>query len=110
MSIKGKEWVPAVVTAKASTPRSFIVTTPNGQQYRRNRRHLIKTEEEPPKFTLPMDLQEPELEVTTETPTFPSQMVPTPQGDNQNQPESILRRSSRTRRQPAWFNDYHMNK
>ena len=58
---KDKKWIPATVTAKATTPRSYIVTTPNGQEYRRNRRHLIKTKEESPEFigSLP-DIPEPD--------------------------------------------------
>ena len=33
-------WVPARVTHPVTTPRSYIVSTPSGQEYRRNRRHL----------------------------------------------------------------------
>ena len=36
-------WVPATVTGLASSSRSYIVTKPDGQQYRRNRRYLLKT-------------------------------------------------------------------
>ena len=39
---QGKQWTPAVVTAYASTPRSYIVRTQDGQTYRRNRRDLLK--------------------------------------------------------------------
>ena len=44
---QGKRWIPATVTATASTPRSYIVRTQDGQTYRRNRRHLLKTDELP---------------------------------------------------------------
>lgn len=41
-------WVPATVFGLASAPRSYIATTPDGQQYRRNRRDLLKTNILPP--------------------------------------------------------------
>ena len=50
---KGKTWEPAIVTAKHTAPRSFIVTTPHGTSYRRNRRHLLPTDEFPPVITGP---------------------------------------------------------
>ena len=37
---RGHKWLPATVTAATQHPRSYIITTPNGQSYRRNRRHL----------------------------------------------------------------------
>ena len=39
---QGKQWTPAIITAYASTPRSYIVRTQDGQTYRRNRRDLLK--------------------------------------------------------------------
>ena len=42
---QGSTWVPAVVSESANTPRSYIVTTTNGQDYRRNRRDLLQTGE-----------------------------------------------------------------
>ena len=36
-------WVPAQVTHPVTKPRSYIVPTPSGQEYRHNRRHLLKT-------------------------------------------------------------------
>ena len=48
---KGKNWEPATVTAKHTAPGSFIVTTPDGNTYRRNRRHLLPTDESPPVIT-----------------------------------------------------------
>ncbi|UYV61713.1 K02A2.6-like [Cordylochernes scorpioides] len=35
-----RKWVPATVTAKHETPRSYMVKTPSGSEYRRNRSHL----------------------------------------------------------------------
>ena len=42
---KAKEWVPAVVSEKHSTPRSYIVTTDKGQTLRRNISMMNKTPE-----------------------------------------------------------------
>ena len=50
---KGKTWEPAIVSEKHTAPRSFIVTTLDGFAYRRNRRHLLPTNEAPPVITGP---------------------------------------------------------
>lgn len=54
----GKTWEPAIVTAQHAAPRSYIVTTTDGTAYRRNRRHLLPTDEPPPVITEPA-LDEP---------------------------------------------------
>ncbi len=36
-------WIPAAVTGKHDSPRSYVVQTPNNRNYRRNRSHLRKT-------------------------------------------------------------------
>lgn len=38
---KRGHWSPAVITGVAQTPHSYFITTPEGQTYRRNRRHII---------------------------------------------------------------------
>ena len=40
---QGNIWIPAAVSGLASAPRSYIITTTDGQQYRRNRRDILKT-------------------------------------------------------------------
>lgn len=42
---RGNEWQPAVIVSRHEQPRSFIVQTPDGRTYRRNRKHLLKTGE-----------------------------------------------------------------
>ena len=37
---RGDKWIPATVVHKYHTPRPHVVQTPEGQKYRRNRRHL----------------------------------------------------------------------
>ena len=46
--LQGRRWEPAVVSNTASAPRSYIVTTPSGYSYRRNRYHLQDVNEPPP--------------------------------------------------------------
>ena len=36
-----KKWEPAVIDQKLSQPRSYMLTTNTGSQYRRNRRHIL---------------------------------------------------------------------
>jgi hypothetical protein len=43
-------WRPAIVKEKYWTPRSNVVQTSDGQTYRRNRQHLMKTNEPPMQF------------------------------------------------------------
>ena len=43
-NMQNKTWQPAVITDKHND-RSYSVRTQNGATYRRNRRHLIKTNE-----------------------------------------------------------------
>ena len=43
---KKKKWEPGVVVQKADTPRSYHVQTQQGS-YRKNRKHLMKTNENP---------------------------------------------------------------
>ena len=40
-----EQWISARVTANHSAPRSYIVGTDNGSTLRRNRRHLLRTQE-----------------------------------------------------------------
>lgn len=42
---RGETWQPAVVEKEHELPRSYIVRTPEGGLYRRNRKHLKKTNE-----------------------------------------------------------------
>ena len=40
-----KKWEPAMINQKLSQPRSYMLTTNTGSQYRRNRRHIRTTTE-----------------------------------------------------------------
>ena len=54
---RNRRWEPAVVEAKHQAPRSYIIRGETGI-LRRNRRHLMKTSEQPP-ITVPYDLPLP---------------------------------------------------
>ena len=48
--IHNKTWEPAVVTNKSSQPRSYLIITPDGKRFRRNRSHLRQSKEPPQVF------------------------------------------------------------
>ena len=41
---RGGKWKPAIVVEKLNLPRSYSVKIENESMYRRNRKHLLKTE------------------------------------------------------------------
>ena len=92
---QGKLWKPAKVLGTAQTPRSYIVQTPDGQQYRRNRRHLFKSNEVPPELT-----GSPDFDEDTSPTATTSRDCNT---DTRN-----TRVSGRTRVPPTRFHDYVM--
>ena len=61
----GKQWKPAIVTKNANEPRSYLVQTPEGKTYRRNRSHLIKTKEQ---YEWRLKEEEDEIEVEPSPP------------------------------------------
>ena len=94
---QGKVWEPAVITGMHKAPRSFLVTTPQGGVYRRNRRHLLPTSEPPPNIVGP-DYDE-EIVVSEREPD--NVVVP--------QPVPVRRTSNRQVRLPERYrNDYVM--
>jgi hypothetical protein len=98
---KEGRWSPAVVTDVASTPRSYIVTTPEGQRYRRNRRHIIKRSES---LTYPDDGYTNE-EATPESVNPPdAATVHVPERDGSGTHLAQPRRSSRASKQPDRYN------
>ena len=111
---QGKTWVPAVVNEKAETPRSYLVTTTTGQQYRRNRKDLLQTGENPPVISVPQDNDfnyTTETQKTSATPNKEQHPVQPPEQQQPNNPESTTppRRSSRITTLPFKFKDYVMN-
>ena len=86
----GKHWKPAVVDDICSEPRSYIITTPDGQVLRRNRKHL--------RLTQAVSDDEDSIDIDIETPNPGTQNIQDDQGKDVNQPleNQTLRRSTRT--------------
>ncbi|KAL9972908.1 hypothetical protein ACROYT_G019301 [Oculina patagonica] len=110
---KGKTWEPAIVTAQHSAPRSYIVATPDGTTYRRNRHHLLPTVESPPLIAGPA-IDGPGVPVVAEPPVAvppPDAATPSLNSSSHCSPQQTQRTSSgRTVRLPARFReDYVMN-
>uniref|UniRef100_A0A8C4R6N9 Integrase catalytic domain-containing protein n=1 Tax=Eptatretus burgeri TaxID=7764 RepID=A0A8C4R6N9_EPTBU len=101
---RNKTWEPVVITAKHQTPRSYVITTPEGHVYWRKRKHLRSMDEAPsPDATPPEEFQQEETIslqefFTTET----QQHAPT----HCTSPHS--RRSSHISKRPERFKDYVM--
>ena len=77
------KWESATVVAKHKTPRSYIVETPEGTVYRRNRKHLCKVKEPASTDTTePGNIEENPEEITTpitqDTKEEQDQLPPTP--------------------------------
>lgn len=93
-------WKPAIVSEPADTPRSYHVETPEGVRYRRNRKHLLKTNETPPDH--PMD-----VEVSAQSPAVTDEPEPLLPGTQTVSPATHQKRTSgRTTRKPSWLKDY----
>jgi hypothetical protein len=116
---KGRTWQPAIVKEVHDSPRSYVVTSQVGQDYRRNRRHLLDTPENvvvrpPMEEDLITDVMTPQQPRTT-----PHQIPPTPQTLHcatrppeapQIVPQAMtpVRISSRATQKPVWHKDYDM--
>ena len=98
---KGKKlWRKGKVKAIVSL-RSYIVTTADGGNYRRNRRHLRKSLEPDPgeaDIELPMGLPDP--------PPPPAHEEPVSQPEHCGPSNQARRSSSRQTRRPAYLEDY----
>ena len=92
-------WRPATVTEKHPSPRSYVVENENGQQYRRNRRHLrptpARSQSETTSTPSTSDQDARENDTTTTTPT---QLTTT----------TYKTRSGRTVKMPDKYQDYVM--
>ena len=108
-------WKPAVVTAKHSAPRSYMVMSEDGGEYRRNRKHLLKTAEPVP-LIIPEDPL-PSDPLPSSVPSKPIPPVPPPEGAEapvQTPQQAVVmppmqqspRRSMRQRHKPVWLKDY----
>ena len=104
---QGKNWTPTIVDAKAETPRSYLVTTATGQQYRRSRNDLLQTGEPPPTLSVPEDKGHHTSGTDTETQT--TQVPAANEQPHATATPPTRRTSSRTKTLPVKFKDYIMN-
>ena len=105
-----KRWTAGICTGFRG-PRSYIVRV-GETEYRRNRRHLIRSGEAPPTALPPLELPPQGAEEGQPTPPptgnmpAPEPVVePVPEMEQDPQPPQ-LRRSTRVRRPPDWITPY----
>lgn len=106
---RDRTWEPAVLVGPHGSPRSHVVTTPEGGIYRRNRRHLLPTREPPPVVVgPPIDNDEPTaLIAEPDTVPPPADSQPeTPVGNIANNACRVP--SGRVVKLPKKYQDYIM--
>lgn len=107
---QGKAWVPAIIADTANTPRSYIVTTANGQDYRRNRRDLLRTNEPPHSIPGPSEPFETETEgITPDTDGNEQTSPDNLHGETKEEPEPVQRVSTRRKVLPSKLKDFIMS-
>ena len=108
----GKTWEPATVTAQHTAPRSYVVSTPDGTAYRRNRRHLLLTNE-PPVVSTGSPQNEAVIPPISATPAVPvsnaESVVPVANESRPLPTQAKCTSSGRIVRLPARYEDYVMN-
>jgi hypothetical protein len=102
------QWQRGKVLARAETPRSYRVQTEQGSILRRNRRHLIRTQEPAPSCTAPLDS---DFETAAPVPITqqPASSSSSPAAAAAASPGTltgIRTRSGREIKRPVRFNDY----
>lgn len=96
------EWQKGVVLRKTSEPRSYLVKRDDGGVYRRNRRHLRRTQE--PMTTSGADVDIPDDQTHANIPPEQQQHVQ-PRNCPRDQ-QNVTTRSGRVVRPPKHFADY----
>ncbi|XP_056109383.1 uncharacterized protein K02A2.6-like [Rhinichthys klamathensis goyatoka] len=113
---QGQIWNPATVLKKHDSPRSYVLCTPDGRIYRRNRKHLLKTKEQ--KFPSAPDQDDfnteqetnakSEREMNPDLPVMVKQAHQNGSTEEQTKP-NIITKSGREIKIPSRFRDYHMH-
>ncbi|PJE77411.1 hypothetical protein CI610_03666 [invertebrate metagenome] len=101
-----KTWEPAVVQQRHTTPRSYVVQTPNGRSYRRNRNHLLKTPEEPPVIIGPDVDDDVKPTVTPNCKPTTNPAVTSTMNTQNALPDVKTTSSGRVVKEPGRFKDY----
>ena len=116
---QGKSWLPAKLVSESGKPRSYNVMTPSGQIVTRNRRHLLRTNEqdsfrllpeENDDINIPSDVsnvtnQELNVNVPIQSDVNVPNQVPSPTRAVTSQ-NAGTSRSGRTYKVPAKLKDY----
>ena len=95
------EWTQAIVRQTDVAPRSYVVETQDGSVLRRNRRHLIRTQEDKPIIM-------PQSDDVNCTPPTADQRLHEPSTTSEVSAAPPLRRSTRSTKLPAHFKDFVM--
>ena len=100
-----KKWKKATITERLDE-RSYLLETPDGATYRRNRQHLKKSSED--KVTKAIPDTTPVREDTEPHHTAPQAepLQDTATAEPANDPAKSIERPRRTRQKPAYLKDY----
>ena len=99
-------WKPTVITQKHFIPHSYDLVTASGNVIRRNRHHLISTQEARLIITLPVDDDDTDISLNTSSSTSSRPAQPTLTADpNTCQVIEKRTRSGRLVRSPSWYGD-----
>ena len=103
----GRAWTPGNISSKHNTPRSYLVTTESGREYRKSRRVINRTPEPPPDVSSLDDFGIPPGPSTNKLQQAGPE-APTAPTDTQapDAPRDLCRTSGRARRKPGWMSDY----
>ena len=104
-----KFWSPAIVDGSHHTPNSYVVTTSDGSQYRRNRRHIKETSVPP--ITPNMNFDDPSDTTSTSIVSTDHNKDDSASADMNNQSmenNNSPRRSMRECKVPQWHKDFVM--
>ena len=114
------KWCPAVVNTQHHTPRSYVITTKEGTQLRRNRRHIQQRNTPPitPAVPSPCDFSvstdhdphnvNTKPGVNTKQPDEEAADHKIPLPDPVKSEELPVKHSVRMKKQPVWHKDYYM--
>ena len=102
------EWIQATVVNRHHKPRSYIVQTPNGKFYRRNRRHLRMRVSQATNKGTATQIAQPQ-KATLPTPTSIQHRPCRPGASTDHGlPAEICTRLGRVVKQPKYLKDYDL--
>ncbi|KAK3108757.1 hypothetical protein FSP39_014959 [Pinctada imbricata] len=115
------QWIPATVVEQHHTPRSYVLQTPDGRKYRRNRQHIkptsakIRIPAESEEVNIPLSNSNCDTESRLSANNSPQKEISNKQKDAiplkvalppEKPPEIHITRSGRQVKQPSKYADY----